>query len=185
MFVAYWAAVDKPFVCALSYSMSQLLDMFDGKMARMLNQATKFGAMLDMLTDRCSGIGLMLILAQIHPRYTIAWHFFIWLDIFSHWCHMLAQLRSGSASHKTVKGGPRLLQYYYSTNWFMVILIIGAEGFPLSFYGLGFPGGIWIFTEPVLEFLRIVFFPLFITKHLINVLQFMEAARKLDEIAKD
>ena len=34
------------------YILSGFLDAFDGHAARAFNQSTKFGAMLDMLTDR-------------------------------------------------------------------------------------------------------------------------------------
>ena len=44
-------------VTVACYMLSQLLDAFDGHAARILNQCTKLGAMLDMLTDRwdCNG----------------------------------------------------------------------------------------------------------------------------------
>ncbi|KTG34482.1 hypothetical protein cypCar_00036090, partial [Cyprinus carpio] len=41
------------------YLLSALLDAFDGHAARALNQGTKFGAMLDMLTDRCATMCLL------------------------------------------------------------------------------------------------------------------------------
>ena len=39
-------------VASWCYILSGFLDAFDGHAARALNQSTKFGAMLDMLTDR-------------------------------------------------------------------------------------------------------------------------------------
>lgn len=37
------------FIC---YALSQVLDMADGYAARLLKQSTKYGAVLDMVTDR-------------------------------------------------------------------------------------------------------------------------------------
>lgn len=181
MFLAYTVYLTHPIVYVLAYATSQFLDMFDGWAARKYNQATKFGAMLDMVTDRCSGIGLMLTLAQLYPEYTLVCHFFIWLDIFSHWCHMLAQLSSGNQSHKLVNSGPWLLQTYYRVHWFMVLLIFGAEGFPLYVYLRAFDWyASWIF-KPVVDLLGLAFFPLFALKHIINVIQFAYASISLDK----
>ncbi|KAA8575743.1 hypothetical protein EYC84_004849 [Monilinia fructicola] len=42
-----------PRTCTLLYSISCLLDALDGYAARAFEQSTKFGAVLDMVTDRC------------------------------------------------------------------------------------------------------------------------------------
>ena len=41
-----------PIYCTLLYSISCLLDAVDGQAARALGQTSKFGAVLDMVTDR-------------------------------------------------------------------------------------------------------------------------------------
>lgn len=41
-----------PKYCTLAYVVSCLLDAVDGQVARALNQTSKFGAVLDMVTDR-------------------------------------------------------------------------------------------------------------------------------------
>lgn len=43
---------DHPKYCTLLYGVSCLLDAVDGYAARALNQTSKFGAVLDMVTDR-------------------------------------------------------------------------------------------------------------------------------------
>ena len=42
------------------FQLSGLLDAVDGHAARLLNQSSKFGAMLDMLTDRCATMCLLV-----------------------------------------------------------------------------------------------------------------------------
>lgn len=43
-----------PKYCTLLYGLSCLLDAVDGPVARALGQTSKFGAVLDMVTDRCA-----------------------------------------------------------------------------------------------------------------------------------
>ena len=54
MFVAFFFMTnpEKYLLTVSCYMLSQLLDAFDGHAARMLGQTSKFGAMLDQLTDR-------------------------------------------------------------------------------------------------------------------------------------
>ena len=46
-----------PKYSTLLYCVSALLDAVDGQAARRLGQSSKFGAVLDMVTDRCACIG--------------------------------------------------------------------------------------------------------------------------------
>ena len=46
------------------YIASFSLDFFDGYFARLLNQCSKLGQVLDMVTDRCSTAVLLLVLAM-------------------------------------------------------------------------------------------------------------------------
>lgn len=50
--------------------------------------ATKFGAMLDMLTDRCSTMCLLVNLSLLYPAYTFLFQLSMSLDIASHWLHL-------------------------------------------------------------------------------------------------
>lgn len=184
MFTAYHYAESMPYVFFICYFLSQFFDMFDGMAARAFNQSTKFGALLDMVTDRCSTVGLLFVVAQRYPHFTLACHFFVWLDIFSHWGHMLATLKSGSESHKQVKSGPWLLRFYYKARWFMVLLIFGAEGWPLSLYLLSFGEQIPNYISIPVRYIGYFFCPLFFTKHFINIIQFFHAVDLLERTGK-
>lgn len=48
--------------------MSALLDAFDGWAARKYNQSSRFGAMLDQLTDRCGTMALCMALCRFYPN---------------------------------------------------------------------------------------------------------------------
>uniref|UniRef100_A0A8V0X6Q3 CDP-diacylglycerol--inositol 3-phosphatidyltransferase n=1 Tax=Gallus gallus TaxID=9031 RepID=A0A8V0X6Q3_CHICK len=94
-----------PLPAALCYALSAALDAVDGLAARWLNQGSRLGAMLDMLTDRCSLLCLQLNLALLYPSAAPLLQLSVCLDIASHWLHMhtWAGLRGGvgrlAASH--------------------------------------------------------------------------------------
>ena len=69
----------------LSFGMSYLLDVFDGKAARSFDQCTKYGAALDMVCDRASNATLYMILSTIFPRQSFAFYLCFLLDFGSHW----------------------------------------------------------------------------------------------------
>lgn len=106
-----------PITCFILYSISCLLDALDGYFARLLNQATKFGAVLDMVTDRCTTSCLLCFLATAYPQFVVIGMGLISLDLASHYMHMYASLESGSKSHKLVdEKRSRILNLYYSNN---------------------------------------------------------------------
>lgn len=107
-----------PRTCSLLYSVSCLLDALDGVAARYFHQSTKFGAVLDMVTDRCTTACLLVFLASAFPRWSIVFQGLISLDLASHYMHMYATLSMGGSgqSHKKVDEARtgRLLYLYYN-----------------------------------------------------------------------
>ena len=105
-----------PNVAVGCYLLSGLLDAFDGHAARYLNQGTKFGAMLDMLTDRCATMCLCVVLAIFYPKWALAFQLSMSLDMASHWLYMHSSMMKGSSSHKNIdlSGNPFLKIYYTS-----------------------------------------------------------------------
>ena len=106
-----------PKYCTLAYCVSCLLDAVDGQAARALGQTSKFGAVLDMVTDRCVFLlfptqfiarlfssslmsiitfaayrcttsCLLCYLCTVYPRQALIFQFLISLDFSSHFMHM-------------------------------------------------------------------------------------------------
>ncbi|KAM7427250.1 hypothetical protein ABFA07_021576 [Porites harrisoni] len=102
------------------YLLSLLLDEFDGNAARYFNQCTRFGSMLDMLTDRCVTTALLVILGLFYPKYIFIFQMLICLDIASHWIHVQSSLLKGGASHKDVDNNT-ILRIYYESRVLMII----------------------------------------------------------------
>ncbi len=108
-----------PRTCCLLYSISCILDAFDGYAARRLDQSTRFGAVLDMITDRCTTSSLLVFLASAFPRFAIIFQGLISLDFASHFMHVYATLAMGgsSQSHKKIdESRSWVLKQYYSNN---------------------------------------------------------------------
>ncbi|KAL4250437.1 CDP-diacylglycerol--inositol 3-phosphatidyltransferase [Abortiporus biennis] len=123
-----------PKYCTLAYGISCLLDAADGHAARALNQTSKFGAVLDMVTDRCTTSSLLCYLSSVYPEYTLAFQLLVTLDFSSHYMHMYSSLVTGSRSHKTVKSDvSRILSLYYSPTA-LFIICAGNEMFFVALY---------------------------------------------------
>lgn len=107
-----------PRTCSLLYSISCLLDALDGYAARHFNQSTTFGAVLDMVTDRCTTACLLVFLSSAWPRWAIIFQMLISLDMASHYMHMYATLTMGGGeqSHKKIDAGRSKILYLYYTN---------------------------------------------------------------------
>lgn len=106
-----------PRTCTLLYSISCLLDALDGYAARYFEQSTKFGAVLDMVTDRCTTACLLVFLSSAWPRWALLFQGLISLDFASHYVHMFATLAMGGSdtSHKKVdKSRSFILNLYYT-----------------------------------------------------------------------
>jgi CDP-diacylglycerol--inositol 3-phosphatidyltransferase len=105
-----------PRTCSLLYSISCLLDALDGYAARHFEQSTRFGAVLDMVTDRCTTACLLVFLASAFPRWSLVFQGLISLDLASHYMHMYATLvMGGGESHKKVdKSRSWILNLYYT-----------------------------------------------------------------------
>lgn len=75
-------------IATVCYVVSALLDAFDGHAARYFNQSTKFGAILDQLTDRCGTMVLCSVLAYLYPKYMLWFHISMCIDIACHWIYL-------------------------------------------------------------------------------------------------
>eukprot|EP01132_Coremiostelium_polycephalum_P002718 gene2718-3375_t len=160
------------------YAISGLLDMADGHAARMFNQCSQFGALLDMITDRCSTIALIIVLSHFYPQYLNVFISLIVLDVISHFARLYSTLITGSKSHKaTSVNHLKIMRIYYDNKYFLAFMCFGNEAFFLWSYLYNF------FPETfVLYLIWGCFFPISLGKQIINVIQFFQAITDIVEL---
>eukprot|EP01095_Lingulamoeba_sp_RSL-Kostka_P002425 TRINITY_DN13283_c0_g1_i1.p1 TRINITY_DN13283_c0_g1~~TRINITY_DN13283_c0_g1_i1.p1 ORF type:complete len:227 (-),score=47.21 TRINITY_DN13283_c0_g1_i1:24-704(-) len=178
-----------PVIFFTLYTTSFLLDALDGYVARKYNQCSKFGAVLDMVTDRFGTTILCLLLSHLYPEFLQFFIAMIVLDFTSHWVRMYSTLMKGSSSHKQVTRGPTLLKLYYTNKIVLGGLCLFNELFYIFFYMSYFypiitipldinfnnvieiPDGFWLLTLGC--------FPLFALKQIINVIQLVVSSQDI------
>jgi CDP-diacylglycerol--inositol 3-phosphatidyltransferase len=191
-----------PKYCTLAYVVSCLLDAVDGQAARALGQTSKFGAVLDMVTDRCTTSCLLCYLSACYPDYAIVFQFLIALDFASHYMHMYSSLVTGSTSHKLVTSEvSRILWLYYNDSRTLFFVCAGNEVFYVALYlmkwvhtpiglpPIGLPIPLFLvpyassfialedLTYP--EALALITFPICFLKNVINLVQLWKASKIL------
>lgn len=155
-------------IASWCYILSGFLDAFDGHAARKFNQSTKFGAMLDMLTDRCATMCLLATLCTFYPTWMFFFQMSMTIDISCHWIHLHTSLLKGSQSHKFVDAsGNPIMKLYYTSKPVLFCMCAGNELFYASLYLLHFTHGpYYIFTV-----ISVVTFPVAIGKLAIALVQ--------------
>ncbi|TRM61902.1 CDP-alcohol phosphatidyltransferase-domain-containing protein [Schizophyllum amplum] len=200
-----------PKYCTVAYIISALLDAVDGWAARAKGQSSKFGAVLDMVTDRCATSCLLCYLTSAYPEYALVFQFLIALDFSSHYMHMYSSLATGNSSHKTVQSSvSRILSLYYSSVSishhaptcarshlpdFLFIICAGNELFFVALYlikwvhtpiGLGYhpslPFAAVLAHLTWPELVALLSFPICALKNVINVVQLWKGSKILVSI---
>ncbi|ORZ06910.1 hypothetical protein BCR42DRAFT_336730 [Absidia repens] len=179
-----------PKACVALYSISCLLDAVDGNAARFFNQCSRFGAVLDMVTDRCTTTCLLCFLSLRNQDWTIVFQFLISLDFASHYMHMYSSMTEGSSSHKKIaEGGSWYLRLYYTNNIILFIMCAGNELFFVLLYILSLAR--YLAKSSIIFFLVLWWIALSTTgiicfaKQFINVVQIVNASKVLVAIDKE
>ncbi|CAF1361468.1 unnamed protein product [Didymodactylos carnosus] len=105
------------------------------------DDCTKFGAMFDILTDRCSTMCLCFILAMFYPKWRLFFQLWAAIDVASHWLHLHVATMKGEA-HKTINlSGNPVLRLYYTSGKVLFIMCAGNELWFSVLYMLHFTEG--------------------------------------------
>jgi CDP-diacylglycerol--inositol 3-phosphatidyltransferase len=167
-----------PLAAAIFYSLGQGFDAVDGVVARHFNQCSKFGALLDMLTDRLSTACLHVVLSLLYPAYWGAFASLITLDIVSHWCQMYSKLALGRTSHKGSRNPA--LHFYYTFPYALLLFCIGNELCFVMLYLLSFRWSpLW---TAVWRYALYCSFPVCALKQLMNVIQLYDSCNEICEM---
>ncbi|ETK90871.1 hypothetical protein L915_05460, partial [Phytophthora nicotianae] len=126
-----------------------------------------FGAVLDMVTDRCSTAGLLVVLSHLYPQYMLVFMYLLILDFSSHWYHMY----SSRGHHKVVAAERNfLLRFYYGCYPFFGFCCVGTELFYILLYVLHFDPTLLIpfINVPVMQLCYYVCLPACVCKNITN-----------------
>ncbi|CAH8466930.1 unnamed protein product [Schistosoma margrebowiei] len=172
----------------LTYIISCLLDAVDGCCARALNQSTNFGAMLDMIVDRCSTMCLLACLTYFYPPYMLFFQFIMIVDIASHWLHLHSSILSGKSSHKSIDlKANRFLRLYYTNRVVLFLMCAGNELFYTTLYIYHFYTGPKVFAFGLWGIVICLTAPMAFLKTLISFIQLHAACMNmvsLDELER-
>ncbi|XP_043942268.1 CDP-diacylglycerol--inositol 3-phosphatidyltransferase isoform X2 [Protopterus annectens] len=177
-----------PVLASSFYLLSGLLDAFDGHAARAFNQGTKFGAMLDMLTDRCATMCLLVNLSLLYPQFTILFQLSMTIDIASHWMHLHSSIMKGSGSHKTIDlSGNPVLRLYYTSRPVLFAMCAGNELFYCMLYLLNFTEGpeVGLGAFGLFRLILWISTPIALLKTLISLLHLVTASCNIAAIDVD
>ncbi|KAJ1722124.1 phosphatidylinositol synthase 1 (CDP-alcohol phosphatidyltransferase1) [Coemansia erecta] len=179
----YSMFASRPVLMTVSYALSELLDAADGHYARKLNQCSKFGEVLDMVTDRCTTTILLTYLTHLYPMFAVPFAFLVSLDVSSHYMQMYAQLITGKTNHKQMDEGKHwVLRAYYTDRRVLFAFCFGNEAFFLLLYVIAYLSDV---AQVVAIVLCVAMFPLFAIKNIINVIQLCESAKDLAKLDAD
>lgn len=157
------------------YSASYLLDAFDGLAARLFNQSSLFGSMLDMLTDRVSTMCLLMFLAHLYVDHFFLIQLLLAIDIVSHWFHFFSANIQGKRSHKLLDGEANFLMRLYYENKFVLTTVCAME--QIFYCSLV----IYHYESAQLSHLLVwpiaISLPAFVFKNYINLLQICRASQ--------
>ncbi|CAF1069553.1 unnamed protein product [Adineta ricciae] len=178
-----------PYISIACYLSSEFLDAVDGHAARILGQCTKFGAMFDMLIDRCSTMCLCFVLAMFYPKWTFFFQIWTAIDVASHWLHLHAATVKGSVSHKKIDlSGNPILRLYYTSRKVLFVMCAGNELWFSMVYILHFNEGPTVvscggYTVGLWRIILYVVTPIMVLKQIISLIHLYTAA--LDMAAID
>lgn len=182
--IAFYHAKNSPFTFIISYFLSFSLDLFDGMAARYFNQKSKLGATLDMVIDRISTAGLLMVLSVLYSDISHYFIFLMMLDVGSHWL----QTHSGfmdvpdngqllKDNHKNLEEKFWVLNFYYKNKYGLFTICLGAELFLLSLYFAHFNKNL-INNFSFVVYIWIVGV-IYAVKQLISVIQVISACQRI------
>jgi phosphatidylglycerophosphate synthase len=166
-----YIAADQPILACFVIVSSVLLDMVDGLIARVCNQSTKIGAILDYSIDRATVVGFLCILVSIYPNYRFVFALIGILDITSHLFHLNASLIHNKISHKEISNKESwLLRFYYGKRFNLTLTCLIHDLFFMLLYLYNFHSNTIILT------ILFILLPGVILKTAIHIAQLINSA---------
>ncbi|OWF37455.1 CDP-diacylglycerol--inositol 3-phosphatidyltransferase-like [Mizuhopecten yessoensis] len=135
--VASLNMVSNHWIAVIFYMMASLLDGLDGFTARKLNQCSRFGALLDIITDICvSNVCLLSCLCHLYPQYMVLFQLSMVLEVSSRWLltQSTAMIGIKNIKERDYTKESRLIELYYKNKVFLGAVCIGNDLFFAMLY---------------------------------------------------
>ena len=159
------------------YSVGAILDLFDGMAARHFGQSSRFGAVLDMVTDRVGTNMLYIVLTALRPDLFFWFAMLAGADYSSHWAQMYASATTGTHHKVLDKDRNWLLRFYYGNKPFMFLNCVGQETFLIALY---------VYSQGVLVetagYVMLAAAPFGGIKQIINLIQLADAMKQIVKV---
>jgi len=178
--IAFYLAFTHPRTAAVFYSLGQGFDAVDGVVARAYGQVSKFGALLDMLTDRMATAVLMIVLSHLYPHVWGVFASLIVLDIVSHWCQMYSKVVQNKTTHKG-SANP-LLNFYYTFPYALLVFCVGNEMFFITLYLISWWGSLSASLRILCNVCLYGSFPIMALKQFMNIVQLYDSCNEVCEM---
>ncbi|XP_013113308.1 CDP-diacylglycerol--inositol 3-phosphatidyltransferase [Stomoxys calcitrans] len=182
--IAFWFMSTNYVVAGWCYAISALLDAVDGHAARAFNQSTRFGAMLDQLTDRCGTMGLLVTLSYFYPQYMFWFQLSMAIDVACHWLYMQTSVVVGKTSHKATDLSENIVMRIYYQKDVLTFMCCVNEAFYISLYLLHFTTGPVFFGLSLFKAVAVLTAPLAVLKSLISCMHAYVASVDLANVDK-
>ncbi|GBP41566.1 CDP-diacylglycerol--inositol 3-phosphatidyltransferase [Eumeta japonica] len=144
---------------------------------------TKFGGMLDQLTDRAGTAGLMMTLATFYPEYTFWLQVSMVIDITCHWIYLHTTILQGKTSHKFIDMSENpIMHVYYTNKTVLFFMCAGNEAFYAALYVMYFYTGPTVFGIGLFKLIALISFPIAVIKAAISVIHGIVASMNLATI---
>ena len=163
--------------CLSCYCVAFGGDVVDGWVARRFNQSSAYGGTLDMVTDRVSTTGFLVVLASLMSQHALYFSLLAVLDIASHWFHMVSiSVGAGHKSEEALRERNAILKWYYGIYVLFGYCCVGAEFFYIFLYVYHFTS-----SPMVLKLALYLCGPACALKNVINVVQMCSACYAIAE----
>jgi CDP-diacylglycerol--inositol 3-phosphatidyltransferase len=179
---SFYFMLHRPWLTVSLYLCNVTLDEVDGRAARRYNQCTKFGGLLDMITDKMNTACMLAVLGYFYPSSMFIFQLLMIIDISSHWCASYSAALH-SKSHKDQDTSVHLLVRFYYIPSVLSVFCATTELFLAALYMLHFTPGtlLHIFGYEVGAWMvvALVTFPFQFLKQCIYLLQLIAACQNI------
>lgn len=153
------------------YVVNSVLDMLDGTVARLFNQQSKLGALLDFSIDRAAITILLAGCIWIYPHLFGLFVAVMAIDIASHFAVCYANAYNGSSHLHFISQGSTLLVWFSQKSWVRYMICTSHD----LFFGIFIAN--FLTPSPHWLMLWILLFPGMLLKTWIHMEQFYLAAK--------